>query len=134
MSNSLIQGFEHTHVVLREVRTDDRSAPVVLEITPLHRNPRPAVMAELRGRAESKDLGLRKTPNKSRKDRSAPKIQSGVQVDSSGRKRKDLLSDVKSVAARNLANRQIPTVGQALSSAHRRHVRGSTLGAAPLPR
>ncbi|MEE3099770.1 MAG: hypothetical protein VX463_08355, partial [Pseudomonadota bacterium] len=53
----------------------------------------------------SRDLGLKKTPKKS--DRSAPRIDPGLRVDGSGRRRKELLGDVRSVAARNLANRQI---------------------------
>ena len=107
LSNSMINGFQHTQVILREVETNDRSAPKILEITPLHRNPRPAVMSELRKRSESKDLGLKHTPTEKVRDRSLPNIDVNIKVETKSKKKKKLLADVKAVGARNLANKEI---------------------------
>ena len=107
LSNAMINGFEHTQVILREVETNDRSAPKILEIMPLHRNPRPDIMTELRQRSQSKDLGLKHTPNEKVKDRSTPKIDASLKVETKSKRKKKLLTDIKAVGARNLANKEI---------------------------
>ena len=99
-----------THVNLRQVETSDKSAPVVLEIMPLHSNStkRPAVMNEIRTRSDSESrMGLKPTPEKSIKDRSAPKVDGISDVLSGTSKRKEMLTDVRAVGAHNLAVKEI---------------------------